>query len=192
MDRDKFTKAMFLNSDPLPKPEPTPKPENPDEPNTTTIIIKWGDTLSQLALEYNTTVEVLAQLNNIENPNLIYAGNTLIVPIGGDNLGGGTSDETIYIVKRGDTLSQIAMDFGTTVNAIAVRNNIANVNLIYTGQVLIIPSRSVNTNYITYKIKRGDTLWSISRRYGVSIAYLVKLNRIKNPNLIYAGSNILI
>lgn len=183
---------MFLNSEPFPKPEPSPEPENPDEQETTTIIIKWGDTLSQLALDYNTTVEELVRLNNIENPNLIYAGNTLIVPINGSSQEG-TSNETIYIVKRGDTLSQIALEFGTTVNAIAARNNIRNVNLIYTGQVLTIPSQSSGNNgYITYKIKYGDTLWSISRRYGVSIAYLVRLNRIQNPNLIYAGNTLLI
>ena len=190
VDRDKFTDAMFLNVEPTPKPEPSPEP-TPEPQEYTTIIIQWGDTLSQLALDYNTTVEELVRLNNIANPNLIYAGNTLIVPISGGS-SEGTSDETIYIVKRGDTLSQIAMDFGTTVNAIAVRNNIKNVNLIYPGQVLIIPSSNGNRNYITYKIKWGDTLWSISRRYGVSIAYLVRLNRIQNPNLIYAGNNLLI
>ena len=183
---------MFVNSEPTPKPEPGPTPK-PTE--TTTIVIQWGDTLSQLAIDYNTTVEELVNLNNIENPNLIYAGNTLIVPVNGGSSPEG-SDEKIYIVKSGDTLSQIALNFGTTVNAIAERNNIINVNLIYPGQILIIPVNSQNinqnTNYITYKIQWGDTLWSISRRYGVSIAYLVRLNRIQNPNLIYAGNYLLI
>ena len=190
VDRDKFTDVMFLGNQPTPEPGPSPEPE-PTPEEYTTIIIQWGDTLSQLALEYNTTVEELVRLNNIANPNLIYAGAPLVVPSNGGS-SEGTSDETIYIVKRGDTLSQIAIDFGTTVNAIAVRNNIRNVNLIYPGQVLVIPSRSGNTNYITYKIQWGDTLWSISRRYGVSIAYLVRLNRIQNPNLIYAGNILLI
>ena len=193
VDRDKFTDAMFLSGvTPKPKPEPEPTP-TPLPENTTTIIIQWGDTLSQLAIDYNTTGETVVELNNISNPNLIYAGDTLIVPNNGDiddESGEGTSDETIYIVQRGDTLSQIALDFGTTVQAIAIRNNIQNVNLIYTGQVLIIPTYSGNTNYITYKIQYGDTLWSISRRYGVSIAQLVRLNRIANPNLIYAGNTI--
>ena len=192
VDRDKFTDAMFINYEPTQKPEPTPKPE-PTE--TKTIVIQWGDTLSQLAIDYNTTVEELVILNNIENPNLIYAGNTLIVPVAGGS-SPEESDKTIYVVRSGDTLSQIALDFGTTVNAIAIRNNISNVNLIYPGQILIIPTNNQNinqnTNYITYKIQWGDTLWSISRRYGVSIAYLVRLNRIQNPNIIYAGNTLLI
>ena len=196
VDRDEFTEDMFLSSG----DKPVPSPDEPDEPDvpptgTTTIIIQWGDTLSGLALEYNTTVEELVRLNNIANPNLIYAGNTLIVPIngGGSEESGSASDETIYIVKRGDTLSQIALNFGTTVSAIAQRNNIRNVNLIYVGQRLIIPSSSVSTNgKIVYKIKWGDTLWGISRRYGVPIATIVMQNRIQNPNLIYAGDTLII
>ena len=160
---------------------------------TTTIIIKYGDTLSQLALEYNTTVRRLVELNNIENPNLIYAGETLIVPSGetsSDTDGNSTSGQTIYIVQRGDTLNQIAMNFGTTARAIAVENNIRNINLIYVGQKLIIPTHRYDLNHTLYKIQWGDTLWSISRKYGVPIATIVRLNRIQNPNLIYAGRTI--
>ena len=45
-------------------------------------------------------------------------------------------------------------------------------------------------NHTLYKVRWGDTLWSISRKYGVSIATIVRLNRINNPNLIYAGTTI--
>lgn len=191
VDRDKFTNEIFLNST-----SKIPLPEDMNKPvagGTTTIIIKYGDTLSQLALEYNTTVRRLVELNNIENPNLIYAGETLIVPSGetsSDTDGNSTSGQTIYIVQRGDTLNQIAMNFGTTARAIAVENNIRNINLIYVGQKLIIPTHRYDLNHTLYKIQWGDTLWSISRKYGVPIATIVRLNRIQNPNLIYAGRTI--
>lgn len=191
VDRDKFTNEIFLNST-----SEIPLPEDMNKPvagGTTTIIIKYGDTLSQLALEYNTTVRRLVELNNIENPNLIYAGETLIVPSGetsSDTDGNSTSGQTIYIVQRGDTLNQIAMNFGTTARAIAVENNIRNINLIYVGQKLIIPTHRYDLNHTLYKIQWGDTLWSISRKYGVPIATIVRLNRIQNPNLIYAGRTI--
>lgn len=171
-------------------------PENTNKPlagGTTTIIIQRGDTLSKLAIEYNTTVAKLVELNNIANPNLIYAGASLIVPSGEtiqDSDGNSTSGQTIYIVQRGDTLNQIAANFGTTAIAIAKENNIRNINLIYVGQRLIIPTNRYDLNHTLYKIQYGDTLWSISRRYGVSIATIVRLNRIKNPNLIYAGQTI--
>ena len=191
VDRDRFTDGILLNEN-----SEVPLPDNTNKPSaggTTTITIQRGQTLSGIALEYNTTVQILVELNNIANPNLIYAGSTLIVPSGEtpiDTDGNSTSGQTIYVVQRGDTLNKIAAEFGTTARAIAVENNIRNINLIYVGQRLIIPTNRYDLNHTLYKIQWGDTLWSISRRYGVPIATIVRLNRIKNPNLIYAGSTI--
>lgn len=191
VDRDQFTDGIFLNSS-----SEIPLPENSNKPvagGTTTITIQRGDTLTELAIKYNTTVARLVELNNIANPNLIYTGESLIVPSGEtqqDSDQNSTSGQTIYIVQRGDTLSQIAASFGTTVRAIAVENNIQNINLIYVGQRLIIPTNRYDLNHTLYKIRWGDTLYSISRRYGVPIATIVRLNRIQNPNLIYAGQTI--
>lgn len=191
VDRNKFTNQVLLNTSGT-----IPLPDNTDKPiagGTTTITIQRGDTLSRIALEYNTTVARLVELNNIANPNLIYTGQKLIVPSGetpDDTDGNSTSGQTIYIVKAGDTLNQIAASFGTTARAIAVENNIRNINLIYVGQRLIIPTNRYDLNHTLYKIRWGDTLYSISRRYGVPIATIVRLNRIQNPNLIYAGQTI--
>lgn len=182
VDRDKFTNEVFLSDTSEVPDVPT---ENPDEnEGYTTITIRYGDTLSELAIEYNTTVERLVELNNIANPNLIYAGATLIVPTSDP------SDTTmqIYVVQYGDTLSQIALEYGTTVENLASINNIQNVNLIYVGQIIKIPSSSYDMSHSLYVVKRGDTLWGISRRFGVSIAQIVMLNRIANPNLIYPGN----
>lgn len=191
VDRDRFTDGILLNEN-----SEVPLPDNTNKPSaggTTTITIQRGQTLSGIALEYNTTVQILVELNNIANPNLIYAGSTLIVSSGESSIdtdGNSTSGQTIYVVQRGDTLNKIAAEFGTTARAIAVENNIRNINLIYVGQRLIIPTNRYDLNHTLYKIQWGDTLWSISRRYGVPIATIVRLNRIQNPNLIYAGSTI--
>ena len=192
VDRDKFTEEIFI-SDVV---NEIPLPDNTNKPiagGTTTIIIQKGDTLNQIAIKYNTTVARLVELNNISNPNLIFAGATLIVPSGETNIdtdGNSTSGQTVYIVQRGDTLNKIATEFGTTAIAIAKENSIRNINLIYVGQRLIIPTNRYDLNHTIYKIQYGDTLWSISRRYGVSIASIVRLNRFNNPNLIYAGETI--
>ena len=191
VDRDKFTKEVFLNeTSEIPLPESTQKPA---AGCTKEIIIQYGDTLTYLAMEYNTTVQRLVELNNIQNPNLIYAGASLIVPSGEtveDSDKKTTSGQTVYIVQKGDTLDKIATQFGTTAIAIAKENNIKNINLIFVGQRLIIPTNRYDLNHTLYKIKWGDTLWSISKRYGVPIATIVRLNRIQNPNLIYAGQTI--
>ena len=193
VDRDKFTPNIFLDdSTNIPTMPPDNTPSIPNETGFKTITIVYGDTLSELAIKYNTTVSRLVELNNIKNPNLIYAGNTLIVPISSGSNGNNNSNNNIctttYIVQRGDTLSQIALNFGTTVSEIASINNIKNVNLIYTGQSLQIPTEHCDMSHTLYIVKPGDTLWAISRRFGVSISKIVMLNRIQNPNLIYPGN----
>lgn len=186
VDRDKFTQDILLSD----KSE-IPNIDSPEKLSTTKqIVILYGYTLSGIAKDYNTTVERLVELNNILNPNMIYAGDTLIVPVNNNVT---TGNDIIYIVKKGDTLWNIARSYNVTVRQIININNIKNPNLIYIGQRLIIPtisSNSYNTNHILYKIKYGDTLYSIARRYNTSIANIVRLNRIKNPNLIYAGETI--
>ena len=189
VDKNKFTPDIFLDnpSDPI-------VPDNGNNTNSfKTITIVYGDTLSELAIKYNTTVSKLVELNNIKNPNLIYAGDSLIVPLENSNSSNGTNNNgnictTTYVVQKGDTLSQIALNFGTTVTEIASLNNIKNINLIYTGQILYIPTESCDMSHTLYVVKPGDTLWGISRRFGVSISKIVMLNRILNPNLIYPGN----
>jgi LysM repeat protein len=99
----------------------------------TQYTVQPGDTLSGIAAMYGTTVSELASLNGIQNPNLIYVNQVLNVNGGGDTHGPGYA---VYTVRAGDTLSAISLKYGTTVQHIADINGIANVNLIYVGQVL--------------------------------------------------------
>lgn len=121
----------------------------------TTYVIQPGDTLTSIAARFNTTVASIVAANNIANPNLIYAGDTLIIPTdGGEDPPPPPSPEPppppppspggTYVVQPGDTLSAIAVRFGTTVQALVALNNIANPNLIYVGQVLTIPGGGDN------------------------------------------------
>ncbi len=188
VDRDRFTNGIFLSdSSQIPQIEDE-LPNNSSELGTTTIVIQNGDTLSEIAIMYNTTVARLVELNSISNPNLIFAGETIIVPTNAVNQ---TQDDTIYIVKKGDTLTSIARKFNTTVNQILNNNNIPNPNLIFVGQRLIIQKNIIeitnDTSHLLYRVRRGDTLYAISRRYGTSIANIVRLNKISNPNLIFPG-----
>ena len=187
VDRDKFTKEIFINGSNEPS-EILPEVEEPTG-NYRTITIVRGDTLSQIARIYGTTVQELVSINNIPNLNLIYAGATLKVPITTSGGGDDPLEELIYIVRRGDTLSRIALNYGTTVSQIARENNISNPNLIYPGQRLVIKTQGIEAElgHTCYKVVRGDSLYSIARRYNTTIANIVMLNRIQNPNLIYPG-----
>lgn len=90
---------------------------------TNHVILK-GETLSTIATKYETSVEELVKLNGIENSNLIYSGDKLKVY----NL---DYYDDIYIVKKGDTLSQIAEKFNMKVNELVEINNIKNKDIIY-------------------------------------------------------------
>lgn len=100
------------------------------------------------------------------------------------------------IVKRGDTISKLAIYYKTTIAEIVEVNNIRNKNLIFTGEILKIPYSTQEdkgeTNHIIYTIKRGDTLTKIARKYNTTVNELLRLNKeeIKNKNLIYAGETI--
>lgn len=111
-----------------PDPEPAPTPSD-----KTVYIVQSGDTLSGIAAKYDTTVAALVKTNDIENPNLIFPGQKIVIPMDSQPI-----KETIYVVKSGDTLSEIAEKYNTTVTQLARRNKIANPNLIYPGQKLII------------------------------------------------------
>lgn len=107
-----------------------------------------------------------------------------------------TTNQTTYVVKKGDTLSGIAAKFGTTYQKLAEINGIKNPNLISVGQVLKINTTTTtahttsNSGKVYYYVKRGDTLSKIAKQYGTSVARLVLLNGIKNANKIYVGQSI--
>ena len=162
---------------------------------TTTYIVQSGDTLTSIAIKFDTTVQAIAELNDLQNPNLIYVGEILKIPTNSrGNLSAPSSRHYIktYIVQSGDTLTSIAKKFNTTVDKIALLNNITNLNLIYPGQILKIET-SINSsirgyNFNTmYTVQKGDTLLRISRKLDVDYKELIQKNDITNPNLIYTG-----
>jgi LysM repeat protein len=141
-----FTPApIFPTAGPPPQfPTAAPPPVYPTAAPPPTSLsnytIQRGDTLSGIAARYNTTAATLAQLNNIVNPNLIYAGQVIQVP-------GAVvqppapppAQPIIHPVDIGDNLSRIALRYGVSIQAIMQANNIRNPNLIFVGQQLVIP-----------------------------------------------------
>lgn len=192
VDRDLYTENIFLSDTNV-----IPNTDNPNDSINTegiTYTVQRGDTLWKIASTYGTTVQEIVDINKIANPNLIYPGQTLRILTNSTVQGSETrgTGSITYTVQRGNTLSQIASAYGVTVSHIIEMNNIQNPNLIYPGEKLRI-TESINTtlnpvlqnNY--YTVQRGDSLSGIARRYGVTVQYLVNLNGIRNPNLIYPG-----
>lgn len=133
---------------------------------TTTYVVKAGDTLWAISRQFDTTVDRLVQLNGLSNANLLRVGQTLIVPTEVTSTPTTTTPEVtttttstvtvtttetvtqtsteepegpvIHIVQPGETLSAIAVRYGTTYQQIALLNGLANPNLIFPGQELTI------------------------------------------------------
>lgn len=122
--------------------------------SSSTYTVQVGDTLSRIALRFNTTVATLVQLNGITNPNIIRVGQVLNIPAG---TGGAVTPSApaqpqepsqpqeqpaqpqTHTVVAGENLYRIALRYGVTLQALADANGIANVNRIFAGQVLVIP-----------------------------------------------------
>lgn len=180
VDLDRFTSSVFLNGANEATPTKSPEPVR--------YTVKRGDTLWGIAKKFGVTVSAVVNANNIRNPNLIYVGEVFIIPhmTSAESFG-----YTLYTVRRGDTLWGISRKFGTSINSIVALNGIKNPNLIYAGEVFKIPSAR-SEQAVIYTVKRGDTLWGISRKFGTTVENLVKLNSVKNPNLIYVGEKLII
>ena len=99
-------------------------------------------------------------------------------------------------VVSGDTLYKIAARCGTTISALRLANPwLGNGNLIYAGQVLMLPGALVygSNGYATYYVSRGDTLKSLAARFGTTMDALLSLNpSVVNANLIYEGQKLVV
>lgn len=159
-------------------------------PPTENYIVKAGDTLSKIAIQFSTTVQKLMELNNITNSNLIHLGQMLTVPsviitppmpVPEPNL-------KQYIVNPGDTLGSIAMNNGITISEIVKINNITNPNFLYIGQKLMIPVKG----QIIHTVASGESIWLIATKYNVTTSSIIEKNNLVNPNLLSVGQKLII
>jgi LysM repeat protein len=156
-------------------------------------IVQRGENLFRIALRYGVSLNALAQANGIVNTRRVYVGQRLVIPGRGSSSASSSSSSGVHVVQRGENLFRIALRYGTSVQALAAANNIANASRVYVGQRLTIPGSSGASSPPSapasgsYTVRRGDTLSSIARRHGVSVWSLAQTNGISNPSLIYVG-----
>lgn len=100
---------------------------------TVTYTVRKGNTLFGIANFFGTTVDKILKVNNIQDPNTIYVGQTIAVPVDTE-----VTDGFVYVTRPGDTLWSIAQRFGTTVEDIAKKNGMCNPNMLYPGTRLFI------------------------------------------------------
>jgi len=103
-------------------------------------VVRPGDTLIRIAARYQVSVEELARVNELEDPNLIRVGQELLIPGTASSLLTPIDGVIPYRVQPGDTVSLLARRFGTTTEAIAEANGLEDPDLIVVGQLLSIPT----------------------------------------------------
>ncbi|MEE3232850.1 MAG: LysM peptidoglycan-binding domain-containing protein [Candidatus Latescibacterota bacterium] len=164
-------------------------------PSTSKVyIVRSGDTLSHLAIRFNTTVNKLSEINKLKNTR-IKIGQKLRIPSGNTKIRRQNKKAEKYIVRKGDTVSQIAIQHKIRLQDLNNWNSISNNELIYPGQELrltppntkqIVPKQSNH-----YLVKKGDTLYKISRDFDISLNLLIQINKL-NDNPIKPGQKLLI
>lgn len=147
--------------------------------------VRYGDTLLKIAQRFGVGWRAIANANGLANPNRIYVGQRLYIPTGSGYPSGCV---TYHWVQYGDTASEIAVHYGISIYALARANGITNLNRIYVGQRLCIPSGyHPGPSYQYYTVRSGDTLSEIASWHGTTVSRLVYLNGLVNPHRIYTG-----
>lgn len=152
------------------------KSDSNNSSNKNQYIVQRGDTLYSLALKYNTTVDKLRKLNNL-NTNTLTIGQILVLPIEND-----IDEYDIYVVKKGDSLWSISRKFNIDINDLIELNNLKDLTL-QVNQSILVPKQQENIETDLYIVKKGDTLWSISNKLNIPVQTLKELNNL-NSNLL--------
>lgn len=139
-------------------------------------VVQAGDTLWAIGQQYGVSVNQIKQWNQLTS-NFLSIGQRL--SIGTPTTTPPVDNQTKYIVKSGDTLWSIANRYGVTVSHLKQWNNLTS-NLLAIGQTLIVSGEVEAQPPVTkrYTVKAGDTLWSISRHYGVTVSQLMSWNNL--------------
>ena len=152
-------------------------PEGLEEIDDNIYIVKKGDTLYGIANKYGISVDELKAINNLTSNNL-SVGQVLQIP---EIIEEDVPNENIYIVKSGDTLYSIANKYGMSVQELKDLNKLTS-NTLSIGQQLVVSEGNAGT-LDTYTVKAGDTLYSIAKKYGLTVSELKQLNYLTSDIL---------
>jgi len=192
--------TMALTATPLASPTPSPTPTLP--PNQTVHTVQSGEVITNIAKQYGTTVKAILQANNLKDNTIIRPGQVLKIPLPVADVPTPTPTmmpsptPVTYVVRSGDTLSDIAAKFNTTAAALMKVNGITDPTGIHAGAVLVIvqPGAIPTDTPIpvtTYKVQSNDTLFDIAAKFGVTVSQLKKANGLKS-DLIHIGQQLTI
>ncbi len=166
-------------------------------------LVRKGETLSIIALQYEINQKDIIKLNNITNEDYLYEGQVIKLPAYQKEEPLSSAHSNLHRVSKGETLNSIAMKYNINKDNLASINDIMNTNYIYPGQhlklreethkkKLQVPAtgKPLNSKTHYHKIKRGETLLAISKANQIALKDLIKINKINDPNKIKPGTTL--
>lgn len=176
--------------------------------------VKRGDTLYKIAAKHKANVAEIKRLNKIKNTNHIKLGSNLRIPVKTTAPTRKVAQRTprkpvkkasaykkttntksrviLYQVKRGDTLGKIANQYKVSINDLKKWNNLKNKSTILLGEKLRIYANQPAPATLTYTVKKGDTLYSLAKRFNTTIQTILTYNNLKSGNHLLVGKRIVI
>ncbi len=170
--------------------------------------VRRGETLGMIAARYGTSVRQLSAANHIRNPHRISIGMQLIVPaIPGGGFASSSpteaqdlSDGPYHVVRRGDTLSGIATAYHVSLRRVLAWNDMTTRTVLRPGmKIRVSGSRTASAAVERHDasgpyhvVRRGETLYGISRRYGVALSDLLSWNDMDKRTVLRPGMKIVI
>ena len=178
----------------------------PENAEPIVYTVKAGDNLWNISRKYGVSVEVIVDINNFRDKDFLSLGQKLEIPA----IGGGVSNSNqkqeptivTYTVVKGDTLWSISQRYDVKMISIISVNNLKEISRLSIGQKLKLPitnmdiakaegySQEAVAEEIIYYVKKGESLWSISRDYNVKLESIIAANNITNASKISAGQQL--
>ncbi len=178
----------------------------PEKAEPIVYTVKAGDNLWNISRKYGVSVEVIIDVNNFRDKDLLSLGQKIEIPA----IGGGVSksnqkqEPTIvtYTVVKGDTLWSISQRYDVKMSTIISTNNLKEISRLSIAQKLKLPitnmdiakaegySQDAAAEEIVYYVKKGESLWSISREYNVKLESIIAANNITDASKISTGQQL--
>lgn len=171
---------------------------SPPQPAFVYHRVRKGETLSSIAHRYNSSVKKIMWANNMRRSSYIVAGRKIKIPQRVIQAQAGNSSNQTWnrrhVVKRGDSLWNLANRYGTTTQSIQEINGLSTTRL-WINQVLKVPSaqdqaKQSNKGSGTYYVQRGDSPYLIARRHNISLNHFLEINNLTSRSTIYPGQKV--
>lgn len=167
--------------------------------------VKQGDTPWGIAREFQVPVRLLLEVNGLNERSVLQIGQKLIIPLSSASRSStlrskqNVQQQHVHIVRKGDSLWRLSRQYGVSMQSLMKANNLTETSVLQVGMQLVIPrevrsgaspsspSSEKTLSWGTYTVQKGDTLWSISRRFGIPLRDLLKANGLRETSVLQIG-----